>query len=408
VTPDLLRARRLTDGLFALVGDGRMHDRPIPERHRVIFYLGHLEAFDWNMVGRRTLGLAPISGTLDDLFAFGIDPPPGRLPEDRVEDWPSVGETRRYAELVRARVDDVFDQAPAEVRRMAVEHRLMHAETFSYILLNRPAQDAPEERPVEATGGSREAPGDSRGEAAWVDIPAGTARLGRRRGTAFGWDNEFGEVVVEVAAFRIARRKVTNGEYREFVEAGGAVPHYWRRRGSEWWLRTMRGERPLPVDWPVYASHDQAAAFAAWKGARLPTEAEYHRAAFGSPAERDGAAALRFPWGDELPSPRHGNFDFSSPDPVPVTATPGGDSAFGVSQLMGNGWEWTRTVFAPFPGFAAHPAYPGYSADFFDEGHYVLKGASPATDRLLLRPTFRNWFRPHYPYAYTTFRLVLD
>jgi formylglycine-generating enzyme required for sulfatase activity len=91
---------------------------------------------------------------------------------------------------------------------------------------------------------------------------------------------------------------------------------------------------------------------------------------------------------------------------VPVTATPAGDSAFGVSQLVGNGWEWTRTVFAPFPGFAPHPAYAGYSANFFDGEHYVLKGASPVTDRALLRPTFRNWFRPQYPYVYATFRLV--
>lgn len=93
---------------------------------------------------------------------------------------------------------------------------------------------------------------------------------------------------------------------------------------------------------------------------------------------------------------------------MPVTATPAGDSAFGASQLVGNGWEWTRSPFAPFPGFEPFPTYPGYSANFFDNGHYVLKGASPVTDRVLLRPTFRNWFRPHYPYAYTTFRLVED
>jgi iron(II)-dependent oxidoreductase len=107
-----------------------------------------------------------------------------------------------------------------------------------------------------------------------------------------------------------------------------------------------------------------------------------------------------------LPGTEHGNFDFRYPDLLPVTATPAGDSAFGVSQLVGNGWEWTSSVFEPFPGFQPDPSYPGYSADFFDGDHYVLKGGSCATDALLLRSSFRNWFRHQYSYAYTTFRIV--
>jgi formylglycine-generating enzyme required for sulfatase activity len=91
---------------------------------------------------------------------------------------------------------------------------------------------------------------------------------------------------------------------------------------------------------------------------------------------------------------------------VPVTSTPAGDSAFGVSQLLGNGWEWTSTPFAPFPGFEPFPFYPGYSANFFDGAHYVIKGGSPRTAAPLLRRSFRNWFRPDYPYVYAGFRLV--
>src|SRR5204862_6469656 len=83
-----------------------------------------------------------------------------------------------------------------------------------------------------------------------------------------------------------------------------------------------------------------------------------------------------------------------------------GDSAFGIAQRYGNGWEWTRSLFQPFPGFAPSPAYPGYSANFFDGEHFVLKGASCATPAALLRASFRNWFRKDYPYAYTTFRVV--
>src|SRR5512139_2541270 len=130
----LERARSITDALFAQVRPEAYFDRPIPERHRILFYLGHLEAFDWNQVGRNTLGLPAVSEALDDLFAFGIDPPPGELPSDRPEDWPRLDATKEYTRRVRARVDAVVAQAPEEVVRMAVEHRLMHAETFSYIL----------------------------------------------------------------------------------------------------------------------------------------------------------------------------------------------------------------------------------------------------------------------------------
>jgi len=97
-------------------------------------------------------------------------------------------------------------------------------------------------------------------------------------------------------------------------------------------------------------------------------------------------------------------FDFAGWDPEPAGSHPEGASAWGVEDLVGNGWEWTGTAFAPFPGFRVIASYPEYSADFFDGEHFVLKGASPATARELLRPTFRNWFRKRYPYVYATFR----
>jgi iron(II)-dependent oxidoreductase len=146
-------------------------------------------------------------------------------------------------------------------------------------------------------------------------------------------------------------------------------------------------------------SHAEASAFARWAGARLPTEGEFQRAAFGAPGgERPQ------PWGPAAPTAQHGVFDFSSWEPEPVGTHPMGASAWGVDDLVGNGWEWTSTVFAPFPGFRAMASYPEYSADFFDGEHYVMKGASPATASGLLRPTFRNWFRARYPYVYATFR----
>jgi formylglycine-generating enzyme required for sulfatase activity len=111
-----------------------------------------------------------------------------------------------------------------------------------------------------------------------------------------------------------------------------------------------------------------------------------------------------YPWGADPPEAIHGHFDFGGWDPQPVGQHPAGQSAWGVDDLLGNGWEWTSTVFGPLPGFKPLPSYPEYSADFFDGQHYVMKGASSATARDLLRPSFRNWFRPHYPYVYAAFR----
>lgn len=160
---------------------------------------------------------------------------------------------------------------------------------------------------------------------------------------------------------------------------------------------------PLPAAWPVYVSQAEADAYARWKRRRLATEAEFHRAAFGTP---DGGERM-LPW--ERPAiadASRGNFDFVAWEPVPAGSRPAGASACGVHDLIGNGWEWTASIFAPFPGFKAMASYPEYSAEFFDGQHFVLKGASPATARELVRRSFRNWFRPNYPYVYAKFRTV--
>jgi formylglycine-generating enzyme required for sulfatase activity len=152
----------------------------------------------------------------------------------------------------------------------------------------------------------------------------------------------------------------------------------------------------------VYVSFAEASAFARWRGDRLPSEAEYQRAAYGT----HGGGGRSFPWGEAEPTQAHGVFDFASWDPQPAGSHSAGRSDWGIDDLVGNGWKWTRTIFGPFPGFVATPSYPEYSADFFDGDHVVLKGASPVTARELLRPSFRNWFRPRYPYVYATFRCV--
>jgi formylglycine-generating enzyme required for sulfatase activity len=179
-------------------------------------------------------------------------------------------------------------------------------------------------------------------------------------------------------------------------------PAFWERHEDRWHWRGQFESVPLPLVWPVYVTWAEANAFARWAGGRLPTEGEFHRAAFGTGQGEERS----YPWGEAPPFDLHGNFDFSRWDPVPVGSSPAGVSAFGVHDLIGNGWEWTATVFDGFTGFTPLPSYPEYSADFFDGEHFVMKGASPVTARELVRRGFRNWFRPNDPYVYATFRCV--
>ncbi len=183
-------------------------------------------------------------------------------------------------------------------------------------------------------------------------------------------------------------------------------PAFWVHDGGRWQWRAMFENIALPEAWPVYVSAEEATAFARWRGRRLPTEAEYHRAAFGDAVDATARAVrARISLGRApRPTPRAATSTSRPGIPFPVGARPLGASAWGVHDLVGNGWEWTSTIFGPFPGFEPMASYPEYSADFFDGQHYVMKGASPATARDLVRRSFRNWFRPNYPYVYAKFR----
>jgi formylglycine-generating enzyme required for sulfatase activity len=374
----LAQAREHTDHLFGLLRPEAIYERPIAERHRMIFYLGHLEAFDWNLLGRYALDSKPFHPEFDRLFAFGIDPPPGKLPCDAVADWPSRAEVERYNQRTRDEIDEFVSDVPHQLLHVAVEHRLMHAETFAYILHNL-------RHDLKAAPALPAAPAAPAPRAGMVEIPAGQARLGQSREEGFGWDNEFEAHAVDVPAFAISRYKVTNREYLEFVETGADAPFYWREVAGRWMYRGMFADLPLALDAPVFVTWKQASEYARWRGRALPSEQQFHRAACGASASR--------------------NMDFRYWDPIPVTADDNGDSRH-PAQIVGNGWEWTSTAFGPLPGFEPFPFYRNYSEPFFDGQHYVLKGAGPRTAACFLRPSFRNWFRLEYPYVHATFRLV--
>ena len=179
---------------------------------------------------------------------------------------------------MRAHIDALWDQAPPHIQQTAIEHRWMHAETLAYLLHNLPVEQ--KRRPASSLAGYREGPHVSH---RFIDIPEGVATLGRTRDSGFGWDNEFHEIHEDVPAFSIYRHKVTNRDYLEFVHEGNPAPHFWFHRENAWFYRGMFEWVPLPLDAPVYVTQEQAAAYAYSRGAMLPTEAQFHRAAFGTP-----------------------------------------------------------------------------------------------------------------------------
>jgi ergothioneine biosynthesis protein EgtB len=436
-----VRNRERTRGLFDLLDPGVYYERPISLRNPIVFYEGHLPAFSVIAFLRRGLGAPPVDEALEGLFARGIDPDSeaAAVPRSGASTvWPARSEVLAFARAVDEAVIEAirtapFDETRPAMRRgeglfTALEHESMHQETLLYMWHRLP--HAQKTRPATLRYELGGAPPDYRR----VTIPSGAATLGARRDRIpFGWDNEFDELRIDVPAFDIDVHSVTNAAFLEFIADGGyrrrelwsdegwewregenvQHPIFWepRRSGADssasandgdWLWRGMFEHIPLPPSWPAYVSHAEASAYARWKGRLLPSEPQYHRAAFGTPegGERD------FPWGGAPPDASRGNFDFSGWEPVPAGSRPAGASAWGVHDLIGNGWEWTSTEFGPFPGFEPMASYPEYSADFFDGLHYVMKGASSATARELVRRSFRNWFRGNYPYVYAKFRTV--
>lgn len=383
VVADYRAARARSRELFEIIAADAYYDRPIPLRNPIVFYEGHLPAFAVNTLLKLTFGGRGIDDRFESLFARGIDPEDEASAKSPTDVWPSREQVQAYAFEADLLIEEVLRSTPVvEGTFTIIEHELMHQETLLYMFheLDYSKKRAP------ASVHAAEPQSVFRDREA-IRIPAGNARLGQSP-ECFGWDNEFPAHEVEVPEFTIDSINVTNADYLEYVQATGAqAPHFWTRDDGRWLWRGMFAAVPLPLDAPVYVTHEEATAYTKWKGARLPTEAEFDRAAYGVTSEGDD-----------------GNFDFRHWDPVAAGSyAPNG---FGAYDLIGNGWEWTSTLFAPFEGFQPMASYPQYSVDFFDRAHYVMKGASPATARALIRRSFRNWFRPSYPYVYATFRCV--
>ncbi|CAN3131283.1 ergothioneine biosynthesis protein EgtB [Mycobacterium sp. smrl_JER01] len=334
-------------------------------------------------------------------------------------------DARRYCATVRDKVLDALDGLPdghpdAFTFAMVVSHENQHDETMLQALSLRTGAPLLD-RGVPLPAGRPGLAGTS------VLVAAGEFVLGvDAAAEPFALDNERPAHTVEVPAFRIGRVPVTNAEWQQFIDDGGYhQPRWWSEAGWDhrrraaltaplFWsgdgTRTRFGHvEDIPGDEPVqHVSYYEAQAYAAWAGARLPTEVEWEKACAWDPVLR---ARRRYPWGAAEPTSERATLGGESLRPAPVGAYPQSASAYGAEQMLGDVWEWTSSPLRPWPGFVPM-VYRQYSEPFFEgtaSGEYrVLRGGSWAVAPGILRPSFRNWDHPIRRQIFSGVRLAWD
>lgn len=386
---ELQETRLRTLGLVELADDAELRTAVHPDISPVGWHLGHVAAFEETWVLQQAHGQPPLAS--DMLAVFN----PLMNPKHRRSELPPREAILAYVHEVRAHTLDrlLVDldhgsenslRSDLYVYGLVAAHEQQHVETIAMGLRLRSAARRQEAR-------SCFLPNDDLLAAAAPCVEhclrGGWVRIGEDD-RLVGYDNERPSCEVELAPFAIDARPVTHAEWLVFVNEGGyrrpewwtpegwrwreseriEHPSSWIREGAGWTWRSMVGDLSLPLSHPVDGvSAFEAEAYARFVGKRLPSEAEWEHAARVVGTERPHAGL--FAGGTR-----------------PVTSC---------SDFLGNVWEWTSSHFAPYPGFRPEP-YPEYSEPWFDGRHRVLRGGSWATQGRMLRPSFRNWFEPHW------------
>jgi iron(II)-dependent oxidoreductase len=408
----LTATRARTQQLVAPLTDDELHAQPIDFLSPVVWDVAHVGNFEELWLVRQLGGSRLAAEEVDRLYDAFEQPRGvrGGLPLlDR-------GEAARYLADVRAEALSLLrrleftDDDPllreGAVHRMIAQHESQHQETVIQSLLIRDRLAAPLlfDPPPRVVGAVD--------DEARVLIPGGRFVMGTVT-DPYGYDNESGAHEVDVATFTLDRYPATTRRYAAFVaDDGYRRPELWTPSGWAWLERTghtapqgwtpdrtggwrvRRGGRELPLHprEPVqHISWFEADAFARWCGGRLPTEAEWEKAASWDPAT---GTKRRFPWGDAPVTRARANVGLGRAAPDPVGSHPTGASAYGVEQLAGDVYEWTASGFEPYPGFVAFP-YREYSEVFFGQDYAVLRGASWAIAEPFARTTYRNWDHPY-------------
>ena len=414
------RARRRSLGLTTDALDAaELTAQHSPIMSPLIWDLAHIGNQEELWLVRDAGGLAPLRCDIDELYDAFKHPRRDRPALPLL----SPVESGRYVAEVRRKALDVLDRVPLEGRRltdrgfvfgMIIQHEQQHDETMlathqlrqGSAVLDAPAPPRPAV--------------DVRTLPAEVRVPAGSFTMGTST-EPWALDNERPAHEVAVPAFWIDTFPVTNAQYAAFVDSGGygdprwwspagwahrqrvglVATEFWHSDGDRWWRTRFGRVEPLPADEPVqHVGWYEAEAYANWAGKRLPTEAEWEKAARHDPAT---GRSRRYPWGEADPTPAVANLGGSYLRPAPVGAYPGGASAYGAHQMVGDVWEWTASDFRGYPGFAAFP-YREYSEVFFGPEYRMLRGGSWAVGSDACRGTFRNWDYPIRRQIFAGFR----
>lgn len=424
IADDLDRARRRSLSLTVdVLDDAELTAQHSPIMSPLVWDLAHVGNQEELWLVRDAGGREPVRCDIDDLYDAFKHPRRDRPALPLLD----PAQSRAYVAEVRHKALDVLERVPLEGRAltesgfvfgMIVQHEQQHDETMlatHQLRRGGAVLDAPP--PPPSTVDPRALPRD-------VLVPGGTFTMGTSV-EPWALDNERPAHEVHVPAFRIDTFPVSNGDYQAFVADGGYddprwwtaagwehrqraglyAPQDWVRDGDRWWRRRFGRLEPVPAGEPVqHVCWYEADAYARWAGGRLPTEAEWERAARWDPAT---GRSRRYPWGDEDPTPDRANLGGRHLRPAPLGAYPAGASPLGVHQLVGDVWEWTSSDFAPYPGFRAFP-YREYSEVFFGPDYKVLRGGSWAVDPAACRGTFRNWDYPVRRQIFAGFRCARD
>ncbi|MFF5259086.1 ergothioneine biosynthesis protein EgtB [Actinomadura viridis] len=389
----------------------------------LVWDLAHVGNYEELWLLRAAAGVEPMRPEIDGLYDAFEHP---RAERPSLPLLPP-GEARAYISAVRARVLDSLGSVrfdPADpltsggfVYGMVVQHEHQHDETMlatHQLRKGAPALfDPPGEAPRAAGPGADTPDGE-------VLVAAGPFEMGTS-GDPWAYDNERPGHLVDLPAYYIDVEPVTNAAYIAFMEAGGygepglwdprgwewrcrsgkRAPAFWSRDGAGHWVRRRFGRtEPVPLTEPVqHVCWYEADAYARWAGKRLPTEAEWEKAARWDPA---AGRSRRYPWG-EVYEPGRANLGQRMLRPAETGSYASGASAYGVRRLLGDVWEWTSSDFHGYPGFRSFP-YREYSEVFFGPEYKVLRGGSWATHPLAVRGTFRNWDYPIRRQIFAGFR----
>ncbi|MFC7217448.1 ergothioneine biosynthesis protein EgtB [Streptomyces polyrhachis] len=413
-----LRTLLLTDCL----DEAQLAAQHSPLMSPLVWDLAHIGSQEDIWLVRGAGALPGVRPDLDDLYDAFRHPRAGRPALPLL----SPDEARHYLAEVRERAlkvladSDPEDENPllngAFVFGMVAQHEQQHDETMlatHQLRRGEPVLFAPDPPAAPAADLPAE-----------VLVPGGDFTMGTST-DPWALDNERPAHRVHVAAFHLDTMPVTNAAYLEFIDAGGYreprwwhplgwehvrrtklhAPLFWQREGGRWLRRSFGRTEPVAPEEPVvHVSWYEADAYARWAGRRLPTEAEWEKAARHDP---DTGRSRTYPWGEAQPAEAHANLGQRHLGPAPAGAYPQGAAPAGARQLIGDVWEWTSSDFTPYPGFTAFP-YAEYSEVFFGSDYKVLRGGSFGTAPVAVRGTFRNWDYPIRRQIFAGFRTARD